>query len=291
MVNYKHNILIFMKILNTIKSSIYNPVFYSSIKDSTTKSAFIYYTKLNLLVAIFIVFFISIIAIPSFLSVTKLSNIESFLSTFPKDFEIVIKDGSAFSNINESYDVPVPVNLFDKKSNFENKFDNILTVDTNSEFSLDKFKNSQSMFYLSKDYLAFEDERGKINIESIKGLPDFVINQSIILTKLDKVLIYINILAISIFVILGYFMIFVFLFVSNLIFISIMSLIIMLILKLKKLPALYGDIFKNGLYVITTIILLEMSIQYILGISIPIYVSFIIYLFLYYSNTRKIITK
>ena len=280
-----------MKIFNTIKSSIYNPVFYSSIKDSTTKSAFIYYTKLNLLVVIFIVFFISIIAIPSFLSVTKLSNIESFLSTFPKDFEIVIKDGSAFSNINESYDVPVPVNLFDKKSNFENKFDNILTVDTNSEFSLDKFKNSQSMFYLSKDYLAFEDERGKINIESIKGLPDFVINQSIILTKLDKFLFYSKIFIIPIMVIGFYFMFFLILFVGNLIFISIMSLIIMLVLKIRKIPALYGEIFKTGLYVITTIILLEMLLQSIFGFSVPVYVSFIIYLFLYYSNTRKVINK
>lgn len=280
-----------MKIFNTIKSSIYNPVFYSSIKESTTKSAFIYYTKLNLLVAILILFFISIIVIPSFLSVTKLSNIESFLSTFPKDFEIVIKDGSAFSNINESYSVPVPPNLLDEKSNFEKEFNNILTVDTNSEFSLDKFENSQSMFYLSKDYLVFEDERGKINIESIKGLPDFVINQSIILTKLDKILLYIKIFAIPIFVIFGYFITFLALFVSNLIFILIMSLIIMLVLKIRKIPALYGDIFKTGLYVITAIILLEMLLQYILAISIPFYVSFVIYLLLYYSNTRTITTK
>lgn len=280
-----------MKIFNTIKSSIYNPAFYSSIKDSTTKSAFIYYTKLNLLVAIFIVFFISIIAIPSFLNITKLSNIENFFSTFPKDFEIVIKDGSAFSNINESYTVPLPVNLFDKKGDLEQKFTNLLTVDTNSEFSLDKFKNSQSMFYLSKDYLAFEDERGKMNIQSLEGFPNFVINKSIILTKLNKFLIYSKIFIIPIMVIGFYFMFFLILFVGNLIFISIMSLIIMLVLKIRKTPVLYGDIFKTGLYVITAIILLEMLIQYILGISIPMYVSFIIYLFLYYFNTRTIITK
>ena len=280
-----------MKIFNTIKSSIYNPIFYSSIKDSTTKSAFIYYTKLNLLVAILILFFISIIVIPSFLSITKLSNIESFLSTFPKDFEIVIKDGSAFSNINESYNVPFPANLSDEKSNFEKEFNNILTVDTNSEFSLDKFENSQSMFYLSKDYLVFEDERGKVEIQSIKDLPDFVINQSVILTKLDKVLIYIKIFGVPIFVIIIYFAMFLLLFMGNFIFISIMSLIIMLILKIRKLPALYGEIFKTGLYVITAIILLEKLLGFIFGIFIPFYVSLIIYLLLYYFNTRKIITK
>lgn len=277
-----------MKIFKTIKSSIFDPVFYSSIKDSTTKSAFVYYTKLNLIIAIIVTALISINIIPVILNFTSTSNVENLLSVLPKDFEVVIKDGVAISN--NTYIVPIPDNDLYKESNLKKEFNNLLTVDTDGDFSLDKFKNSESMFYLSKDYLVFEDSRGKVEIQSIKDLPDFVINQSSIISFVNKSVPYIYIL--SMFLPIGFFVVFFIMsFVANLIFVAIMSLLIMFVLKLQKKLISYKDLFRVGLYLVTAVILFDTFISFVLGIHNPFYAGVIIYLLLYYLNTTKVISK
>lgn len=273
------------KFLKLVRSSIYDPDFYKSLESKSTWSAFNYFTKLITVVALFISVVLSVTIIPIFIVVTSQSNMNRVIDFFPSELEIQIKDGQAISNISGPYIIPIKSKIIDEtKSQFGQK--NIITIDTTNEFNLEQFKSSDSMVYLSKDYFVFQENGGQIRIQPLKGFGDFTISKQIISSWVNDIIPFVRSL-IPLAVVCLIISLFFFLFISKIIFILVASLVILIVEKIRKTKVDFKLIFKKSLHLVTVVILLDLAL-FIFHFGSIWLVNIVLFLWLYYSNTKVI---
>lgn len=271
------------KFIKLIKSSIYDPDFYKSLESKKTSSALAYFTKLNATAALIVSIGISVTVIPVVLIVTNQSNVNKIVEFFPTELEINIKDGQALSNIPGPYIVPIKSKVADQKSlNITQK--NLITIDTTNEFNLEKFKTSDSMAYLSKEYFAYQENGGQIRIQPLKGITNLQISKVSISQWVNSTIPYVRALM-PVAIVCLFVVSFGFLFLSNILFIVIVSLIVLVVEKLRKINVDFVSIFKKSLHLATAIIILNLALFVFHFGSIWI-VNTILFLWLYYSNNK-----
>ncbi len=271
--------------IKIIKSSVYDPGFYKSIESQSTWSAFNYFIKLNIIVALVISMFLSITIIPIFVVVTSPSNMNRVIDFFPSELEIQIKDGKAISNVSGPYVIPIKSKTGDQTRSIINQ-KNLVTIDTTNEFNLDKFKSSDSMVYLSQDYFVFQENGGQIRIQPLKGIGNFSISKYIITSWVNDIVPFARSL-IPLAVVCLIVMFFCFMFIRNLLFIVLASLIILLVEKIRKVKIDFSSIFKKSLHLITAIILLNL-VLFVFHFGSIWLVNLVLFIWLYYSNTKAL---
>ncbi len=281
----------YMKIFNNIKNSVYSPEFYRSLQSQTFKSSLKYFTKFNLLISLFFAVCLSILLIPSVLYVVKPSNISEITNIIPADLEIIIKDGQLSSNVKEPYSLPISGKFIaDKngKNDITKSYKNFFTIDTQNDFNVAAFKESQTLAYLSKDYLIYQEKNGQIRMQPLKDVPDMVVSRSTFTEFIEKVIPFLKIFLVPIILIGLFGGFFALSFVSNIIFIAIMSLIVLLIQKVKNEVSDYKQIYKYGLHLVTAIIILNTVLFIVLGFGAPWYLDALLFVWLYYINLKPV---
>ena len=271
--------------IKTIRSSVYDPHFYKSLEAKKTSSAFSYFIKLNIIVALIFSLGISLAFVPLALIVTNEANMNKVTQFFPQELEIQINKGQAYSNISGPYSIPINSKMIgDKQGKFENK--KLITIDTTNDFSLDRFESSNSIAYLSKDYLAYVEKNGQINIQPLKGLWDMTISRTSINSWISSVIPYIRAL-IPLAIVGLILMSFASVFIGNIIFTLIASLIVFTIESIRKNKIEFNLIFKRALHVVTAVILLDL-VLFVFHFGAIWLVNIILFLWLYYSNTKAV---
>ncbi len=276
---------IMKKFLKLIRSSIYDPDFYKSLESKSTWSAFIYFIKLNVIVALIFSIGLAITIIPIVFVVTNESNVSKVIEFFPAELSIEIKNGQAISNMSGPYIIPIKSKVIDQtRSKITQK--NLITIDTTNPFDLEQFKSSDSMVYLSKDYFAYQENGGQIKIQPLKGIGDMTISKNSISSWVGSVIPYVRALlplAIVCLIILS----FLSLFIGNIIFTLIASLIVLVIEKVRKINVDFKSIFKKALHLVTAIVLLDLAL-FIFHFGSIWLVNIVLFLWLYYSNTKVV---
>jgi hypothetical protein len=283
------------KFFHSIKSSIYDREYYKSIDGQKTSNSFKYFLKINLLLTLITSLTLSFFIVPLLLVAIKPASIEKVVQVYPKDLEIIIKDGRASSNKTTSYSIP-----FDNESLNEKKVinnmptdrpapKNFITIDTVSDFTIEKFKSSDSLAYLSKEYLVYQEGNGQIKLQSLKSINNLTINQKNIVEWLGQILPYVKALIPFIFVAF-FVMHFSASVVANLIFIFISSLIILIVEKIRKNDVPFKTIYKRGLHLVTAVMILNL-VLFVFGFDSIWPVSLALFLWLYYSNIKSVVAK
>ncbi len=273
------------KFFHSIRLSIYDKEYYKSLDGQKTSSSFKYFLKINALFALVASLLVSIFIIPSLLIAIKPASLDKIVQVYPKDLEITIKDGQASSNKTAPYSIPLgEEQTVNNKSKDLPAPKNFITIDTTTDFTIEKFKSSDSLAYLSKDYLIYQEGNGQIKLQSLKAINNLTISQKNISDWLGKVLPYIKVLTPFIFVALLviYFSGSV---VGNLIFILISSLIIFIVEKIRKNEVPFKTIYKRGFHLITAVIILNL-VLFVFGFNSIWPVSLALFLWLYYSNIK-----
>lgn len=269
--------------IKAIRSSVYDPEFYKSLDSKKTSSAFTYFIKLNVIVALIFSIGLAITIIPIVFVVTNESNVSKAIEFFPAELSIEIKNGQAISNISGPYIIPIKSKIIDQtRSKITQK--NLITIDTTNPFDLEQFKSSDSMVYLSKDYFAYQENGGQIKIQPLKGIGDMTISKNSISSWVSSVIPYVRALlplAIVCLIILS----FLSLFIGNIIFTLIASLVVLVIEKVRKINVDFKSIFKKALHLVTAIVLLDLAL-FIFHFGSIWLVNIILFLWLYYSNTK-----
>ncbi len=274
--------------IKTIRSSVYDPHFYKSLESKKTSSAFSYFIKLNIIVALIFSLGISIAIVPLALIVTNEANMNKVTQFFPQELEIQINKGQAHSNISGPYVIPIKSKILDEIDETKTQFGqkNIITIDTTNEFNLEQFESSNSIAYLSKDYLAYVEKNGQINIQPLKGLWDMTISRSSINSWVSSVIPYIRAL-IPLAIVCLILMSFASVFIGNIIFTLIASLIVFTIESIRKNNCEFNLIFKRALHVVTAVVLLDL-VLFVLHFGTIWLVNIILFLWLYYSNIKAV---
>lgn len=269
-----------MNFLKKVKSSVYDPIYYSEILNMNFGGSLKYFFKLSLLLALVGAIYLSFVSIP---------KVNSFISTFgdrvvdayPAELEVRLKNGLVSTNVVEPYIIPLPKDDFNSeysKSNYEN----LIVIDTKSDLSLDKFNAYNTVVLLTKNAVLTRD-KGKITITELKGTSDLTINRDKLVYWVGKVTPFVKKLPyiIPVIVFTGLFLYFAF----SLFYLLFVALLVFIIGKIRKLGLSYKKSYQISLHAITLPLILSM-VSWFVNIKMFFLLPTIILLVVVWANLK-----
>jgi hypothetical protein len=273
-----------MNFLKKIKSSIYDPEFYSGLADKTLGSSIKYFFGL-----IFVISLVSVLV----MSVTFVPKVKAFLvsfgneivSNYPQDLEVRVDAGVASTNVAEPYFIKIPNSLReDVQNNDLANYDNLMVIDTKSDFNLDKFDGYKTMSLLTKNLFVYRDDKGKITIQELKGVTNIKINHTTVVYWVNKFKPFVNAVPYAL-PILGFIAMFVF-YIFKLLYLIVPALIIYFISRLRKIDLTYKKSYQMALHAMTLPLLLYIVLPFVGVGSVPfLFTAILVIVFL--VNQKK----
>jgi len=273
-----------MKIFKQIKDAVYSPSFYSQAKDTTLGTALSYFTKVVLLSTLVISIFYTITFSIVLISALSPEVTPKVVNLFPKELNLVMKDGKISTNVEEPYYIPFP-----KSENNDMKEEspkNLVIIDTKSPLNLDLVNSNETLVLITEEYLVVKEKNAKITIQPTKSFPNIEINQTKIYSWIDSVRsVYAFIIPIA------FVLIFVSLYIASsigyILAVLILTVIALIITKIQKKNLTYSQLFKLGIYASTSLLLVSTVLSFGF-ISLPVYISILIFLISLFVNLREI---
>ncbi len=213
---------------------------------------------------IFFCFILSVVT-TIFLSVKIFNPLNNFLRRFPQalikvypaELEIKIRKGVVATNVPEPYFIPV--DRFEKtfeeldkevKGIKSDEIENVLVIDTNAK--VEDMKRYQTYALLTRNYLSYYKDDGRIEIVPLEKFGNFTLNQSIVRGVLNKflpLLKFVSIFLIPI-IFIGTFLFFT---SSQLIYLLFSALVLFLGAKIISFPLSYVKAYQIDLHLATII--------------------------------------
>ncbi|PIR89517.1 MAG: hypothetical protein COU07_01290 [Candidatus Harrisonbacteria bacterium CG10_big_fil_rev_8_21_14_0_10_40_38] len=238
----------------TLKSSIYNPKFYSELRGKKFSFSILYFTKLALLFALLGTLVFSVTKFPSLLRGMN-EFVSVAVSNYPAELVLTVKDGSASTNVSEPYfiDFPDDEKFFKENEEMSNpKY--FAVIDTVNPINLDQFESYDSLMVISKNSVTVRGS-GDVRTYSLSNFPDVVIDRDYLQSWVDKISPWIPLLAILILVVLLLFLFSVPFFYFFDVLIG--AFIVMIISGMRNVKLNYSSAFRMGIHLLTPIIVLD----------------------------------
>src|SRR3989344_1396928 len=229
-----------MNFLNNIKSSLYNPQFYASLKERSLGYSFKYFFFLVTILSFLLAFVWGSILAPLFSG----ENLKKLVDYYPVELTVAIKGGIISSNVTEPYIIKVGSAL-----SKENDHVNIVVIDTKNAFSLELFKKYDTSVWIGRDFVVSSKNKNQTELNDVSQIPDFSLNRERLLHWVDVIDSYHWALSLGLFAVL--FLAFYALFIFQLIWLLIMALFVLLVGKLRKRQLSYKNSYKISLHAAT----------------------------------------
>lgn len=150
-----------MGLFKILKSSVYDPAFYRSMRERKVLSAFGYFALL-VLVASLISSVKPVADIATFVfcpSEEKDAIRNEILSLYPDELSIRFEQGVISTNVDEPYAIPLPRALGKEADDRSEYPKNLLVIDTTKPISAGDFEISDTIAILGRDSIGFHDPK------------------------------------------------------------------------------------------------------------------------------------
>lgn len=233
------------------KASYYNDVIKAPFSFSLKYFIFFYFL-LSFVVALFLSFKI-LIPMNDFLKrFPKIIN-----KVYPDGLEVQIRNGVVSTNVPEPYFISVDrlergfEELEDEVEGIKSdEIKNILVIDTSA--SLDDLKRYQTYVLLTRNYLTYYKDDGRIETVSLDEVKNFTLNHNVIRGQLNRFLPWLNFIPVLLlpFLFVGSLLFFTF---GQLLYLLIIALVLFLGAKLISFPLSYLKAYQIDLHLATII--------------------------------------
>ncbi len=278
-----------MNFLKDIKSAIYDKSFYQGIKNISNKQAWTYFIKISLVQAVLLTLVFMVLVVPIVNNIFSEESKTKIVNYFPEELTFNIKQGKASTNVEEPYVIPYSdiedtediTNAEDR----ENRSENFMVIDTVSTFSLELFENSKADVLITKENIVTRKSNGQVTIQPLSSFPDVELNRVKIfdwITKAEPFFMFV----VPVTVVFYFIVILIGSFIGNTIFLLIASLVVLAIIKLQKKTLEYSVIYRQGLYAITALMVIEV-LAFMFGLDIGIFASLLLFQLSYFINTHE----
>src|SRR3989344_585910 len=117
-----------MNFLNNIKDSLYNPDFYSGLKERRLSFSFKYFFSLAATLSIILAFMFGLEFAPIF----SAENLRKLAGFYPEELVLQVAKGVISTNVVEPYIIK---DTFEISNDSEKKYANAVVIDTKNDFS------------------------------------------------------------------------------------------------------------------------------------------------------------
>lgn len=241
-----------MGFFRTIRSSIYNPEFYSKINASSLGSALKYFFLLILSLTVVNTLILSYelgVKVPQEIRIALAQSVNSF----PRDLEVNIDEGQVTTNAQEPFFVPIP--QFEEELAREN-LNNLLVIDTKTPFSSSQFNQYKTLFWLTRDSLFYANREFDQRSVDLSKVENIKINRAFVEDLSQKLSPWLNwvgpvlILAASIGIFIG--------FTFKLVYFLILGVLIFFLSSIFKWGLNYSASYKTAIYASTLSLIVDL---------------------------------
>lgn len=274
-----------MKIIfETFKQSIYNPVFYQNATTAPLREIIRYYVKFSLLLSVVMTVSLGILLIPQGITFMNEYAPGMVKNYFPTGLSIHIEKGVASVNVTEPYLVPAKDGTQSVLK--EQGLENMLVIDTKSDFDKKKFEEYKTFALLTKTEIVTQSDKGQITIQDLRVFPTSTINQEWLLSWVEKVH---NYLGYIIFVgLVGTFLAMLFGYLKYLLVLFLFALIPLFIAYMKKTILSYGGAYRMSLYAIVPALALKTFLNLVGVFFLPAYFTLLVFMLIIAINMRDV---
>ncbi|MHB1117935.1 MAG: DUF1189 family protein [Minisyncoccota bacterium] len=266
------------------KKSLYNPLFYREVAEAPLGDAFRYYVRLTGNHALFSVIVFSIVLVPQGVRFMKESAPSLVKEYYPAELVVTIKNSEAEANVPQPYFIAGgnSVRPILKDAGFEN----ILVIDTTRDFNKKTFEEYKTFALLTKTEVVTQNERGRITIQSLQGMPELTIDQTALLQWVEKVR------AMLVFIVpIGVSMVLLALFsgyMAYLLPLLLFALIPFFLAWMRKVPLTYGGAYKMSMYAVVPGLVLKTIFNVGGFFFVPAYLSLLVFTLIIFLNMREV---
>ncbi len=257
-----------MKIIDDIKSSVYNPAYYSEVVNKPFSYSFKYFLSLMGFLALIATVLFSFTALPDIIGF--INGFESkALGYYPNELEVTIKDGKVSTNVEEPYLIKMPAEFKNINAVSNNKsaeavpkpeeMENLLVIDTKSPLTVDLFRSYKTTALLGADSFIYYKGNGVVNIQSLSKVSDVVINKAKVSLIVGELMPYIKALPVILVPVVFIFML-AGLISSKLFYLVFGAFAIWLLAMIKNKKLKYIKAYQIGFHAITLGVILESTI-------------------------------
>lgn len=271
-----------MKIIfETFKKSIYNLTFYKEVAETPFSEALRYYVKITLVFSLILTIFFGAISIPFGISFVKNRAPVLVKEYYPKDLSVHIEKGIALANVEMPYLVPLKGNAINATSSMQN----LMVINTNEDFSKNKFVEYKTYSLLTRTDLVTQDSNGAITITPLPSRSTITISQDQLFSWIGNIQKYTW--AIVVAIVVGTFTVIFCGYLMYLVPLVLFALIPKFIAYIKKSPISYSSAYKMSLYAIIPALALKALLGMLGVFFLPPYFTLLVFLLVISLNMRE----
>ncbi len=270
-------------LFKTFQKSLYSPEFYHGVALATFKDVFRYYLKFTLLLAIFMTIAFAVLLVPQGVRFVKEEAPALVKKYYPDGLVVTVTKGEASSNLTEPSIIPAEGVV--KEAFQGSTIDKLFVIDTSNEFNKKTFENYNTLVLLTKGEIVTQNDIGRISIQDLSGVPNFVMSEDVILAWVEKVRTSLSILvpagiALTFIVIMAGFVLYL---VPLLLF----AFIPFFLAWVKKIPLTYGGAYKVSMYAVIPGLMLKTILNASGFFFVPAYLSLLVFMLIIFINLRE----
>lgn len=267
-----------MSFLQTVKSSIFNPEFYSKIKDQSLGQALKYFFLLTLILTV-----ISTLSLSYEIIITVPEEIKKFvkqtIDSFPANLEVIIDNGQVSTNLQEPFFVPFPL----YETGQQSKFNNILVIDTKTPYSATQLNQYKTFLWLTRDSLFYENREFDQRSIDLSSINNFKIDRWFIESLAGKINPWLNFVG-PVLILLLFFGLFIG-YSFNLFYFLFLAVFIYFLSAIFKWGLNYSASYKTAIYASTLAFIIDLII-----LNTSIFTGFFGFPFLFTLTALCIVT-
>lgn len=243
-----------MNFIKKIGKSVYGPEYYQELIGQPFSYSLKYFIGFAAIFIVLASFISSLVYFPKAETVLH-EFAQKAKDSYPQELTVTIKGGSVSTNVTEPYFIKMPAGHDNEQASA--KYDNLLVIDTGSQASADSLKQYKTAVLLTKNFLVYQDDNGKVVSESLEKVPDMTINKAFIEGLIDKFSPYLKLLYPLMLV--GMFFFYVMVVIFRMGYLLLGALLIWLVAEIKNVKIGYGKAYQLGLHLMTLPLLLFSS--------------------------------
>ncbi len=243
-----------MKFFHTLRSSIYDPIFYAGVDARSVPRTVWYFIRLAMLLAILS----SIVFIQPIWSFFSKATLDSLVAAYPAELVVTVTNGKASINQPEPYLIPGPTGESPK---------NLVVIDTKSSFTISQLADYDTHVLLKENALVMKDD-GSQRITSLTGITGVSLSRPLLETLATNSAPYLPFLAIA--VILALWLLFTSGITLSLVYFIVLALLTWIIARLMKRNGGYTRAYKMTAYAATAPLILASALS-LFNIALPMF--------------------
>lgn len=271
-----------------IKNNIWNHTYYEEILVKPLSASVKYYAKMALWLTLIYTAFVAVVFLPEFITTAK-RVVTGFASAYPAELKVHLNNGQASVNLPEPLIISLSANEKALFKSVEKKLgspENLIVIDTRTNFDLAEFTNYRALFVLKKDALAGIGSSGQIQVSKLPAGNVIISGTDVknVANKIQSVILVIAPLGVLVIYFLG-----VLFFIFTIGYLILVALFAWLLLYLAKRDLTFKQSLGLTLHACTFALLVNFFIFVLypsLSINFPFLVTFTL-LIIYLNLIRK----